>query len=138
MPIVSISIPDDLLLKIDRLARQLGFPSRSDLVRQALKEYVEAHEGSAGYDYVVFMVLSDHGVGKNIDQRILDVIHRHRAIVRSFYHCVIEGSKCLTYFVVKPENPEEASQLASQLRRLKGVMGVWRLNVEVEEKSESR
>jgi len=131
MPIISMSIQDDLLVKVDYMTRQHGFPSRSDLIRAALREYIRQHESPKDYDYVVFLALSDHDIGRNIDQRILDVIHRHRAVIKAFYHFVVEGSKCLTCLIIEPSDEDTTPQIATELRRLRGVVSLWRIDIPV-------
>lgn len=48
MAVISVSLPDDLLARADRLIDKRGFKGRSDVVRASLRDFLLAQDGPEG------------------------------------------------------------------------------------------
>ncbi len=125
MPVVSVSLPDELLARLDRAVAEKGYSSRSELVREALEALLGGggEEGSTR----VIVVVSDHRRHPRVDQRIMEHAYRAAGELLGLYHQVVEGGKCVTVILLR-EGPA-AGALAANIRRTRGVVRVYSITV---------
>ena len=92
--IISMSLPENTLKEIDRMVEVIGYPSRSELVRDAVRSFLrEKAEISAlaGHINGILILIYDHGCAAQVSE----VRHRHMAIFKSFMHADFdEGEEC--------------------------------------------
>jgi CopG family nickel-responsive transcriptional regulator len=102
MTIISLSIPDSLIEKIDqKIFAEKGFASRSELARQALRLYLSEDltikdiEGEA----VATITLIYR---ENADRRkLMEVQHLYSGLVSTFLHAHIQEGFCLEVIILK-------------------------------------
>lgn len=128
MPVISISIPGTLLEKVDKYIAEHGYTSRSEFVREALREYIAFQSPelafSNGRVYGVLIALTDHGSAPAVDEKVIETIHSYQPLVRSFYHQLLEEGWCLNIAVV--EAPwSKVVEILKSLRRIRGVEKAW-------------
>lgn len=127
MPIISVSVPKQLLELMDSLANTLGYTGRSELIRDAVREFISSKAPSTKVEERVPWVLvavTDHTSSPSVDERFIGVIHSFEPIIRSFYHQMIGDGICLNIAVLDATWPEIQSMLKA-LRKVRGVMKVW-------------
>jgi CopG family nickel-responsive transcriptional regulator len=92
--IISLSLPENILDDIDKAAKGIGYPSRSELVRDAVRSFLrEKAEVSAlaGHINGILILIYDHGCAAQVSE----VRHRHMSIFKSFMHADFdEGEEC--------------------------------------------
>jgi len=127
LAIVSVSIPDHLLKKVDEAVSKLGFTGRSELVREAVRRMLEAYDVSmkAGRGIFIITVLSDHSIYKASDRKILEVIHENQQSIKAFYHQILRDTLCLNIVVVE----SFWAIIGAILRDLRSIRGVLYVNV---------
>ncbi len=130
MAVISISLPDELLQAMDEVVEMEGYTSRSELVRSLLREYLRERRKSGKPVASLVIVLTDHDESLSVDQRVVEIIHRYQVLVKAFYHQLVEDSLCLNIAVLEPS--PGVSELVRELRRLRGVKSVWRVDVRAE------
>ncbi|MHB9286270.1 CopG family ribbon-helix-helix protein [Halobacteriales archaeon Cl-PHB] len=122
----SFNIPDDVLEAFDRVWQEQGLENRSRAVREAMLEYVEAHERLAsttgevvallGFDYRHHEVIQDlHTVQHDYQDVILNTSHTH------------QGEWCLESLFCRGR----AARIADLTNRLRDFDGVRRVKVMV-------
>ena len=85
----SLNVPDELLAAFDETWEAEGYESRSRAVREAMQEYVEAHDrlesmtgevvALVGFDYRHHEVIEElHGVQHEYQDVILNTSHTHQ------------------------------------------------------------
>ncbi len=138
MPIISISLPTSLLDKIDEYIRKYGYTGRSELIREALREYIIEkfpEEAFTGKIYAIIIVLTNHETRPSVDQRVIDTIHSFQTIIKSFYHQLLEKNWCLNIAIVE-SMWSEIQMLIKTLRKIKGVEKIWFLPLRIENMNE--
>ncbi len=123
MPVVSLSLPSTLLERLDEFVRRYGYTGRSELVRDAIREYISSRfpeEAMKGTIYGVIIALTNHEAKPSVDQRVIDTIHLHQALIKSFYHQLLTGGWCLNIAIIEGKWTEMQS-LIRALRKIKGV-----------------
>ncbi len=118
MPIVSVSMDDAVLKSLDEIAQRRNYRSRSEAVREALREFVDVSEWGkeGGQSSVILAVIYEKGNPK-ADLAMLQ--HRFDEI-RTMLHTHLNEVDCLQIFVA--EGPTtRLKELIGQIRRVKGV-----------------
>ena len=101
MSIVSLSIPKNLLEKVDSYRREQGFANRSEIIRQALRAYIsEGKRLSELQGKITATVTIIYQRGARSGQ-IADVQHGYSTIVLTFLHTHVEEGYCIEIIVAK-------------------------------------
>lgn len=91
--IISISLPEGVATEVDRLVQDLEYPSRSELVREALRAFIRSNrevEGVEGDVDGVMILLYDHKAAREVGE----VRHANMHLFKSFMHTDFEDHSC--------------------------------------------
>ncbi|GBF09966.1 nickel responsive regulator [Aeropyrum pernix] len=125
--VVSVSLPDHLVRKVDRAVEEYGFKSRSDLIKTALQAFLEDEDNKASGSYRLIVVLSDHKSSPYVDKNIVGLIHSYSEELIALYHQILQGPYCITIAVVGGK--DDWRTIVKKLRSLNGVLSVQSLPV---------
>ena len=115
-----VSMDQELLAQFDSLLRELGYPNRSEAIRDLVREQLVRREWEAGAEVVgVIVLLYDHHKRELVD-RLIDFQHEHHELILSTMHIHLDEANCLEVLAVRGEGPK-VQELADRLRGLKGV-----------------
>ncbi|HII54132.1 nickel-responsive regulator 1 [Candidatus Micrarchaeota archaeon CG08_land_8_20_14_0_20_49_17] len=112
--IISISLNEKMLKELDRLRTEMGFSSRSEIIRSALRFMAQetqrkAHPGEAIY----IIVYSDSpSFGK--------VVHGFKRLISAHLHSHLNSGKCMELIIAKGDG-KQLSLLAKALLSCKGM-----------------
>ncbi len=102
MPIVSISLTDEILKEIDALQKSLGFSGRSDAIRAGIRSFVseekQKEDLSGNVNAVLLVVHNDE-----YDDQVNGIKHSYEDLITTHLHSKIEGDKCMELFMLKGE-----------------------------------
>ncbi|HEU4752908.1 MAG TPA: nickel-responsive transcriptional regulator NikR [Armatimonadota bacterium] len=119
----TISVPPELLSTFDEVCAGKGYVSRSEAVRDALRDYLVAHEWSVEHDAQdvvgTITLLYDEDV-RHLSGQLLDQEHQDRTHVLSSLHVHLDSRTCLDVVVVRG-SAAEVTALADRLISLRGV-----------------
>ena len=101
MTIVSVSIPDNLLERVDYSMKEEGFASRSEMVRQALRAYIAEARSLRELEGEIAATITIIYEREATKGRISDVQHSVGDIISTFLHAHIDEDYCLEVIVVK-------------------------------------
>ena len=103
MPIVSISLNEEILKQIDNLQKNLGFSGRSDAIRAGIRSFVseekQKEDLSGNVNAILLVVHNDE-----YDNQVTDVKHSFEDLITMHLHSKIEGDKCMELFILKGES----------------------------------
>ena len=103
MPIVSISLNDEILKQIDSLQKNLGFSGRSDAIRAGIRSFVseekQKEDLSGNVNAILLVVHNDE-----YDNQVTQVKHSYEDLITMHLHSKIEGDKCMELFILKGES----------------------------------
>jgi CopG family nickel-responsive transcriptional regulator len=116
----SVSLPAGLLAKLDRRVTSRGYPSRSELVRDMIRERLvedawQAGEAVAG----VLAIVYDHHQ-RELAQKLIDIQHNERVHVLCSTHVHLDHHNCLETIILDG-HPPEIEHIAAEIGGLKGV-----------------
>ena len=102
MPIVSISLTDEILKEIDSLQKNLGFSGRSDAIRAGIRSFVSEEKQkenlSGNVNAILLVVHNDE-----YDNQVNGIKHSYEDLITTHLHSKIEGDKCMELFMLKGE-----------------------------------
>lgn len=88
--IISLSLPQDILSGIDTAVQEIGYTSRSEMVRDAVRSFLRERSELnqlQGHINGVLMLVYDHDCAAQVS----DVRHRHMSVFKSFMHADFDG-----------------------------------------------
>jgi CopG family nickel-responsive transcriptional regulator len=115
-----VSMNRRLLDGLDRLCRRRGYASRSEAIRDMVRERLVEQEWE-GEDEVAgtITIVYDHHAVSGPDL-LNEVQHRYRHLIVATMHVHLDHDNCLEVLVVKGR-PAEAREVADRLVSAKGV-----------------
>jgi CopG family nickel-responsive transcriptional regulator len=117
----SVSLEADLLSHFDRYCREGKFATRSEAIRQLLRETLTAHawESDAQDAAATLTLVYDHHRTR-LTERLLELQHQHTDMVISTMHVHLDHHNCLEVIVLRGR-AGTLQKMASELRGLKGI-----------------
>ena len=117
----SVSLEDDLLEQFDRYCNEQQFATRSDAIRQLLREKLtkEAWAGKSQDAAGTLTLVYDHH-RPQLRNRLVKLQHDHHDLIVSTMHAHLTHDICLEVILLRGPS-DQLQKIASQLRGLKGI-----------------
>ncbi len=117
----SVSLEADLLEAFDRYVREGSFATRSEAIRQLLRQSLtrDAFESDDRAVTATLTLVYDHHRPGLVD-KLLDLQHQYAGQVVASMHVHLDHDRCLEVIVLKGRG-KDLRELAAALRGLKGV-----------------
>ena len=99
MPIVSISLNDEILSELDKLQTTMGFSGRSEAIRAGIRTFVSEEKQKselAGNIHAILLVVHND----EFDHVVSGIKHNFEDLITTHLHSKIEGEKCMELFVI--------------------------------------
>lgn len=116
MPIISLSLPDELVSDMDHAIAQGTYKGRSEFLRAAIKTHLQQTPTTHGHIHGSITVTYPHGK----EGRLADVRHAHHDVVLSMMHTHCEPETCMDVLIVGGPS-ERVTALQETLTRLRDV-----------------
>ncbi|MFA6548620.1 MAG: nickel-responsive transcriptional regulator NikR [Candidatus Margulisiibacteriota bacterium] len=116
-----VSIPDELLAKLDKLAKKKGYSNRSEVLRDLVRDRFVDEEWESGNAEVVGTVtlVYNHHV-HDLSDKLADLQHSHFKNIVSTTHIHLDAHNCLEVMVVRGKS-QKVKEISDQLISTKGV-----------------
>jgi CopG family nickel-responsive transcriptional regulator len=105
MSIISLSIPESLLEKVDQHVKEQGFANRSEIIRQALRAYMSESkklDELQGKTTAIITIVYRREAKRS---QITDAQHNFGPAVQTFLHTHIEEGYCVEIIVARADAP---------------------------------
>lgn len=122
LPIVSISLTSDLLKRIDELLQEGNYSSRSEVIRDAVRDLLSQFELSRlekGKVTATITVISEHE-RHDVDEKLMRLRHEHDEIVSANMHIHLGEAYCLEVFITEGE----IEKVTNFIRKIRGMRGI--------------
>jgi len=99
MPIVSISLNDEILSEVDKLKKSMGFSGRSEIIRAGIRNLISEerqHNNLSGLIHAILMVVHD----EESEQIVTGIKHNYEELIDTHLHSKIDGNKCMELFLL--------------------------------------
>jgi CopG family transcriptional regulator, nickel-responsive regulator len=127
MPIVSLSLPDQMVKAMDEIQESVGFAGRSELVRAAIRLLLQdTHDKNALAGKSNAVVVVAHA---SVDEEpVTRLKHAYGDIVKTHIHTRISQEDCIEVFVLAGEG-KQISAMAKGFERERKIKTVRLLRV---------
>ena len=118
---ITITIDDELLATVDALIEKRGYPSRSEAIRELLREAAKREHAADGRAPCVASLtyVYDHSV-RDLSQRIVATQHDHHDLGIATTHVHFDHESCLEVTILKGRT-DAIQKLADALTSQRGV-----------------
>ncbi len=99
MPIVSISLNDEILSELDKLQSTLGFSGRSEAIRAGIRSFVSEEKQKSdlsGDIHAILLVVHND----EFDHVVSGLTHNFEDLIITHLHSKIDKEKCMELFVI--------------------------------------
>ena len=117
----SVSLEDDLLEQFDRYCKEQQFATRSEAIRQLLREKLtkEAWAGKSQDAAGTLTLVYDHH-RPQLRNHLVNLQHDHHDLIVSTLHAHLTHDVCLEVILLRGPS-DRLQKIAAQLRGLKGI-----------------
>lgn len=122
---IGVSLPENLLNKFDEIIQQRGYSSRSEGVRDAIRNYIVNFEWMNDIDgerVGVITIVYDHAQ-KGLEDNLTEIQHDFGSTIKSSLHVHLSQNTCLEVVVLRG-NGEDVRKTAERMMALKGAKHV--------------
>lgn len=119
---IGVSLPDTLLNKFDGIIDKRGYSSRSEGIRDAIRNYISYYEWMGdikGHRVGTVSVIYDH-TKRGLSNALADIQHNYTHIIKSSIHIHLDHDNCFEVIVLEGDG-EDIKDLAENIMALKGV-----------------
>jgi CopG family nickel-responsive transcriptional regulator len=125
MTVVSVSMPESLLERIDEFAEEHGYTGRSEIIREASRNLLGEFEDKRleGRKLMgIVTVLFDYET-TSVEEKMMHLRHEHEGIVASNFHSHVGEHRCMELFVLEGDL-EEISSFVGKIRATKDTLNI--------------
>ena len=125
MPIISLSVSEQILGKFDDSLKRRGYATRSEAFREAMKEFIDAEEWGfpSGRNTLIMAVIYDRDEPK-IQMSILR--HKYEEI-RTMLHTHLDDVNCLEVLIAEGVN-SRLKEIVKSVRSIRGTKQIKFVN----------
>jgi CopG family nickel-responsive transcriptional regulator len=122
---IGVSLPEKLLGRFDEIILQRGYSSRSEGIRDAIRNYIVHYEWMSdvqGERVGVITLVYSHSQRGLVDN-LTEIQHEFGKIIQSSLHVHLDHDNCLEVVVLRGEG-KDVRRAAEMMMALKGVKHV--------------
>jgi CopG family transcriptional regulator, nickel-responsive regulator len=122
---IGVSLPEKLLSRFDEIILHRGYSSRSEGIRDAIRNYIVHYEWMSdvqGERVGVITLVYSHGQRGLVDN-LTEIQHDAGNIIQSSLHVHLDHENCLEVIVLRGEG-QDVKKAAEKMMSLKGVKHV--------------
>ncbi|MDH3610255.1 MAG: CopG family ribbon-helix-helix protein [Nitrosopumilus sp.] len=119
MPIVSISLNDEILTELDKLQKSMGFSGRSEAIRAGIRSFVSDEKQKSdlsGNIHAILLVVHND----NFDHIVSGITHNFEDLITTHLHSKIEKENCMELFVIDGD-AEKISTMTKDFQKNKNM-----------------
>ena len=119
MPIVSISLNNEILSELDKLQSSMGFSGRSEAIRAGIRTFVSEEKQNSdlsGNIHAILLVVHNDGFD-HIDSGFT---HNFDDLIITHLHSKIDKEKCMELFVIDGD-AEQVTTMTKDFQRNKNM-----------------
>jgi len=125
MTVVSVSMPEELLERIDEFSEDHGYTGRSEVIREASRNLLGEFEDERLEDKElmgVVTVVFDYET-TSVEERMMHLRHEHEDIVASNFHSHVGDHYCMELFILEG-GLEDISSFVGKIRATQDTLSV--------------
>lgn len=122
---IGVSLPDNLLDRFDEIIAKRGYSSRSEGIRDAIRNYIIHYEWMnevEGERIGVITLIYEHEQ-RGLVSNLTDIQHMYTGLIRSSVHVHLDHDNCMEIIMLQGEG-RLVKEVAEKMMALKGVKHV--------------
>jgi CopG family nickel-responsive transcriptional regulator len=122
---ISISLPTKLLNEFDEIIAERGYASRSEAIRDAIRDYIIKHKwihSLEGERAGTINVIYDHHMS-DVTEKLTEIQHDYAEIIVATLHVHLDHDHCMEVILVRGD-AKQIKELTDKLTAQKGVKQV--------------
>ncbi|MCD1295256.1 nickel-responsive transcriptional regulator NikR [Methanocella sp. CWC-04] len=122
---IGVSLPDNLLDRFDEIIAKRGYSSRSEGIRDAIRNYILHYEWMnevEGDRIGIITLIYDHDQ-RGLVNNLTDLQHDYMNMIQSSVHVHLDHDNCLEIIMLRG-NGKQVKEIAERMMSLKGVKHV--------------
>ncbi|MEM2933648.1 MAG: nickel-responsive transcriptional regulator NikR [Halobacteria archaeon] len=122
---IGVSLPANLLKRFDDIIAKRGYSSRSEGIRDAIRNYIIDYEWmreEKGEKVGIITLIYDHHQ-RGLVNALLEMEHEYTELIESSLHKHLDEENCLEVIVVRGD-AEKVKTLSEKIMALRGVKHV--------------
>ncbi|MFW6321469.1 MAG: CopG family ribbon-helix-helix protein [Halohasta sp.] len=125
MTVVSVSMPEDLLDRIDSFAEEHGYTGRSEVVREAARNLLGEFEDKRleERELIAIVTVLFNYETTSVEERMMHLRHEHETLVASNFHSHVGNHYCMELFVLEGRL-DEISTFVGKIRATQDTLSV--------------
>jgi CopG family transcriptional regulator, nickel-responsive regulator len=119
MPIVSISLNNEILSELDKLQSSMGFSGRSEAIRAGIRTFVSEEKQNSdlsGNIHAILLVVHND----EFDHIVSGITHNFEDLIITHLHSKIDKEKCMELFVIDGD-AEQVTTMTKDFQRNKNM-----------------
>ncbi|WAI00315.1 nickel-responsive transcriptional regulator NikR [Methanogenium organophilum] len=131
---IGISLPKNLLDRFDEILEYRGYSSRSEGIRDAIRNYITYYKWMSdvtGERQGVITMVYDHE-HRGLLQVLTEIQHEYLDVIQSSLHSHVSHDKCVEVILLRGDG-EKLKNIAERLMSQKGVESVKLTTIPIEE-----
>ena len=119
MPIVSISLNNEILSELDKLQSSMGFSGRSEAIRAGIRTFVSEEKQNSdlsGNIHAILLVVHND----EFDHIVSGITHNFEDLIITHLHSKIDKEKCMELFVIDGD-ADEVTTMTKDFQRNKNM-----------------
>ncbi len=130
MPIISLSVPKELLKKVDEYVNERGYYSRSEVFRDAIRNLIEESEYMSRENIAATIMVTYDKDNISVSKLMGRLNHDFNDIVIESIHRHLGSGFCVDIFIAEGDR-ERVKELLSKIRGIHGVYHVKHMFIPV-------
>jgi len=122
---IGVSLPDNLLSRFDEIITRRGYSSRSEGIRDAIRNYIVEYEWMGeeeGERVAVITIIYNHNQ-RGLTDVLLEIQHNSIGLLGTSLHVHLDHDNCIEILLARG-NMREIKQITEDIMSLKGVRHV--------------
>lgn len=138
MAVVSVSMPEELLDRIDEFAEDHGYTGRSEVIREASRNLLGEFRDQSleGHDLMALITVFFNYETTTVEERMMHLRHEYETLVTSNFHTHVGTNFCMELFILEGRL-EDISEFVGKIRATSDVLTVDYSVVPIDEFPES-
>ena len=125
MTVVSVSMPEELLERIDEFAEDHGYTGRSEVIREASRNLLGEFQDRdlEGHDLMGIVTVLFNYETTSVEERMMRLRHQHEDLVTSNFHSHVGETYCMELFILEGDL-EGISEFVGKIRATSDILTV--------------
>jgi CopG family nickel-responsive transcriptional regulator len=125
MTVVSVSMPESLLERIDEFADEHGYTGRSEVVREAARNLLSEFDDRKleGRELLGVVTVVFNYETSNAEERMMQLRHEYESMVTSNVHNHVGNHYCMELFIVEGRL-EDIATFVGKIRATQDILSV--------------